>query len=290
MSQINLNSYKIFKEVAQSKSYSKASEKLYISVPAISTSITKLEKALDTQLFYRQKDGVRLTEAGNELFEFVNQGLASFDLAEKMIMQKNDLATGEIVVGCQSHLATYYLMNYIESAKKDYPNLRIKLISAVNSKEMMELLEEHKIDFIIDTMPPENNNVEIEELKIINNIFISKEPLEIHKLRELEKLKYILNFNSAMTTTELFKTLSKHKIKIEANIECDVTELRVEAVKRNLGIGYVMKEAVTKELSSKEVYEVKMPIELPKVTVNLIYLKEQLTKTDKKFIKQYLKK
>ena len=290
MSQINLNSYKIFKEVAQSKSYSKASEKLYISVPAISTSITKLEKALETQLFYREKEGVRLTGAGNELFEFVNQGLASFDLAEKMIMQKNDLATGEISVGCQSHLATYYLMNYIESAKKDYPNLKIKLISAANSKEMLEMLENHKIEFMIDTVPIENNNVEIEELKIINNIFISKEPLEIHELGELEKLKYILNFTNTITTKELFKILNEHKVTIEANIECDVTELRVEAVKRNLGIGYVMKEAVIKELSNKEIYEVKMPIELPKVRVNLIYLKEQLTKADKKFIKQYLKK
>ena len=79
-------------------------------------------------------------------------------------------------------------------------------------------------------------------------------------------------------------------INIKANIECDITELRVEAVKRNLGIGYVMKEAVEKELEKREIYEVKVPIELPKVKINLIYKKEQLTIANKKFIKQYLKK
>lgn len=209
-----------------------------------------------------------------------------------MIKQKNSLEQGEITAGCQSHLATYYLMDYIEKAKKDYPNLKIKLISGLNTYEMLEKMEKHELDFIIDTVPIENKNEKlvIEELKEINNIFISKEPIVVHKVEEFNNLKYVLNFENTITTKELFKILEKHEVKINPNIECDITELRVEAVKRNLGIGYVMKEAVKKELENKEVYEVKVPIELPKVKLNLIYKKEQLTIVDKKFIKQYLKK
>ncbi|MCI8621227.1 MAG: LysR family transcriptional regulator [Clostridia bacterium] len=235
---------------------------------------------------------MKLTEEGIELFEFVNQGLASFDLAENMIKQKNGLEEGEITVGCQSHLVTYYLMNYIEKAKKDYPNLKIKLISGLNTNEMLGKLENHELDFIIDTVPVENKNgkLVIEELKEINNIFIAKEPIEVHEVEELNKLKYVLNFENTITTKELFEILAQYKINIKANIECDITELRVEAVKRNLGIGYVMKEAVEKELEKREIYEVKVPIELPKVKINLIYKKEQLTIANKKFIKQYLKK
>ena len=51
-----------------------------------------------------------------------------------------------------------------------------------------------------------------------------------------------------------------------------------------------MKEAVKNELEKKELYEVEMPIELPKMIVNLIYIKGEITRADKKFIKEYLKK
>ena len=72
-------------------------------------------------------------------------------------------------------------------------------------------------------------------------------------------------------------------------MECDITEVRVEAVKRDLGIGYVIKEAVKRELKKGELYEVELPIELPSMNINLVYIKDQLTKVDKSFIKKYLK-
>ena len=50
-----------------------------------------------------------------------------------------------------------------------------------------------------------------------------------------------------------------------------------------------MDEAIKNELENKELYEVKLPIELPISKINLIYIREQLTQSDKKFIKNYLK-
>ena len=77
---------------------------------------------LGTTLFYREKDGVKLTGAGQEFFKYAEQGLATLNLGEKLIMQKNDLETGEIAIGCPSHLTTFYLMDCIEKSKSDYPN------------------------------------------------------------------------------------------------------------------------------------------------------------------------
>lgn len=67
-----------------------------------------------------------------------------------------------------------------------------------------------------------------------------------------------------------------------------MTEGRIEAAKMGIGIAYVLKNSVERELENQELYEVKVPIELPKTTVNLIYLKNRLTKVDKEFIKKYL--
>ncbi len=214
------------------------------------------------------------------------------NLGEKLIMQKSDLATVEIAIGCPSHLTTFYLMDYIEKAKTDYPDLKINLISGANFDKTIQMLEEHRLDFIIDTTQVDTNynNLVIEEIKEVQNIFISNKPIKIKDLKELESQKYILNFEYSSTIKKLRNILKQHDVEIESNMQCDITELRVEATKRGLGIGYVMKEAVKNELENKELYKVELPIELPKSKINLIYIKEQLTQADRKFIKEYLKK
>lgn len=291
MSNINLNLYRTFCTVAESKSYSDASEKLNLSTPAISLNITKLETLLDTTLFDRTINGVKLTEDGKELYILASKGLASFDVGEKLITQKNDFPNGEIIIGCPSHISSYYLMDYIQKLGQDYPNMRVKLTGVANSNEMQELLQDHAIDFAIDTVIPQEkeDNIVIEELKTIDNIFVSKEKLEITDLKELEGLRYILNFDYTITMSKLIEALNKYNISIKAFFKCDITELRVDAVKRNMGIAYVAREAVKKELETGELYEVKMPIELPKSQIKLLYIKDELTKAAKKFIKQYLK-
>ena len=64
-----LSAYHIFYEVAKAGSFSKATNQLYISQPAISKSIQKLEDALHTRLFLRNSKGVRLTPEGQLLFQ-----------------------------------------------------------------------------------------------------------------------------------------------------------------------------------------------------------------------------
>lgn len=290
MSNINYNLYKIFCAVANSKSYAEASTKLNLSIPNISMQITNLEKQLDVKLFNREKDGVKLTEAGQELYDIINQGISSFDFAEKVIKEKNDLANGTIYIGCQSHLTNYYLIECIEKARENYPNLNIKLVCSANAKEMLELMKEHKLDFIImDVVPTDDKDIVVEHLKTINNIFVSKEPLKINDIKELEELKYILNFDYTITTQKLMKALKEHGVSINANMECDTTEIRVASAKKGLGIAYVMKEAVKEEIRNQELFEVELPIELPSLSINLIYTKNQLSKVDKSFIKKYLK-
>lgn len=72
MSNVNLNLYKIFCKVAESKSYNEASDKLDgLSVANISTQISNLEKQLNLILFNRESKGVTLTENGKELYEIL---------------------------------------------------------------------------------------------------------------------------------------------------------------------------------------------------------------------------
>lgn len=290
MSNVNLNLYKIFCKVAQSKSYSEASEKLNLSVANISTQITNLEEQLSLKLFNRENKGVTLTDDGKELYEIVNKSISSFDFAEKLAKDKNDISSGFIKIGCPSHFTSYFLMEKIEQVKKDFPELNIKIICEVDTNKMIELLQNHEIDFAITDSYIENSNIESKELLTMNNIFVSKAPLMISDIKEIENLNCILNLENTRTNKQLKKVLQENGINIKANMRCDATEVRVDAVKRNMGIAYVIKESVKKELNNKELYEVEFPIRLPSIKLNLIYLKDELTKIDKKFIKEYIDK
>ena len=290
MLDINMNLYKVFYIVAQYKSYSDASDKMMLSKSAISNYIKKLEEQLNTKLFYRENSGVRLTKEGEELFKYVEKSMELIENGEKNLLQKSNLETGEISVAALSHIAEFYLMPRIEKIKKEHKALNIKLVTASTGEELLRLLENHKVDFILDSTKLDINNSQIvnEKVKDIENIFISKDPIQIKKLKDLEKYDFILGLEYTSTSKRLVRKLKENGVHINSTLEIDITELKISAVKRNLGIGYVMKDSVQKELNNKELYEVKVPMELPKSELRLRYLNGQLGKLDKKFIKDYL--
>ncbi len=291
-SNIGMNLYRSFYVLAKSKSYAEASEKLCISAPAVCKNIKQLENLLETPLFYKENDGTKLTPDGKEYLKYIEQGLKMFDLGEKIILQKDNLATGEITIGCPSHIAEFFLMQAIKKVKTDYPTLKLNLYSGNSSLEMIQMLEDHKLDFIINTSMIETkyNNLVVEKVKDVENIFIYNKPLEIKELNELENLNLILNFENSSTIKNLKNLLLKYGVNIKANSQCDITEVRVKAAKEGLGVSYVIKDSVQEELEKKELFEVKLPIKLPNSSINIIHIKDQLTLINKKFIKEYIKK
>ena len=290
MSDTNLNLYKTFCVVAESKNYKEASDKLYLTESTISSHITNLEKKLDIILFYRERDGLVLTEAGKELYDSMHNKIKDLEFAENAIIQNYDISKAKITIGCPSHISIFYLSKCITKVRNDYPDLKIDIVSVADYNGLLQLLQRHIIDFvIIDTVPDNiNNELIIKTLKKINNIFISNELIEIKDLKEMEQYKYILNYKESTSTKRLFEVLRENNVEIKADIQCDNTEMRIEEVRQGQGIGYVMKEAVEEALNKRELYEIKLPIKLPEVNINLIYIEKYLTKIDKIFIKKYL--
>ena len=291
MSDTSLNLYKIFCVVAESKNYKEAGEKLFLTESTISSHISNLEKQLDIILFYRERDGLTLTREGKELYDSIHEKIKDIEFAENAIIQNHDISKAKITIGCPSHISIFYLSKCIAKARKDYPDLKIDIIGASDYNGLVQLLQQHSVDFVIMDIVPKDvkSEITVKTLKKVNNVFISKEPVNITNIKDLENYKFVLNYESSVSTKELFETLKKHNVKIKADIQADITEMRIEEVKQGQGIGYVMKEAAERDLENNEVYEVKLPIELPEMKINLVYIDKYLTKVDKTFIKKYMK-
>ena len=293
---INPNLYRTFVVVAESKSFADAAEKMNTTEKVISNDINSLETQLGVQLFYRKhkgsNNGLRITEIGKEIYPQAKKVISSCDFIPLMIDSRNSLENARLSIGCPSHITVFFLMDKLIKLTQDYPNVEIKLDTESSSKKMIEKLKNNEIDFVIlDSVPEEYlEELGINKIKDIENVFVSKDKIEIKDIKDLENYRYILSYDNRNSTKRLLQVLKQYDLNLNTILKCPTTEQRVDAAKGGIGIAYVLKEAVKYELETKQLYEINLPIELPMSSISIVYIKDQLTKVDKSFINEYLKK
>ena len=289
-SDINFNLYKTFYDVATYGSISKAAVVNYTSQQAISRSIKKLEEQLNNKLFHRTKKGIELTEKGKELYFYVEQGYNSFLTAERSMLETNTLDKGKLSIGIPSHIATFYLFDAIDAFHKDYPNIEITIINKSTTK-LMELLKSHEIDFVIDSEPIKavEKDMTIKHIKRIENVFVANENYDItdiNTVKDLENHPLILPIKGTANRNNLEEYFIKNDCSINNILNIHTSEVIIGAIKRNLGIGYVIKDLVTDELEKGTLKEIKLP-NLPTVGISLVYVKDYMTISPKLFLNKY---
>ena len=102
-------------------------------------------------------------------------------------------------------------------------------------------------------------------------------------------MNLILPIPKSSVRKNLEKDLIKHNITLVPKIEVETTELIISSVKRNLGVGYVIKSAVENELKRGIVKLVEFPDSLPNIDINLVYIESCLTYPSRKIINYYIK-
>lgn len=292
-SNLNLNLYKIFYDVAQYGSVSTASKNLLISQPAISRSIKKLEEDLNVTLFYRTLNGMVLTEKGKELLGYVEDACNSLRIGERTMMETNNLVKGKLSIGVPSHIASFYIFDKIKKFHKDYPQIEISIISRCTA-ELIKLLENHEIDFVIDTSPISGNEKElhIEELTHVNHCFVclSTDPYETKSLKDLEDYPLILPVGITSHRKRLNEVALESGVKFNNTLSIETSEMIHESVLQGVGVGYILEDVVKKDLEAGKLRKLDIKEKLPFVTVNLVYIDKYLMKAPKEFIDNYLKK
>jgi len=289
MGEINLNSLKIFLEVASSNSFLEASNKLYISQPAISRSMSKLEEDLGIQLFYRANKGISLTPSGEVLFKYLRDTKDLLQSCERVLISMNDVEEGNIVIGVQSHIVRNYLMDKIDNFRLNHPKIKIQLTD-LSTNALLEKLATRKIDFIVDASPVETiyNNINIKPIKELNTCFVKSvnNSNNITCLKDLEKEKIILPSKKGSLRKNLNRCFDENSCDITPMLEFDTEELIIDAVRRNLGVGYVVKSAIQYLVDANILDYVDINEDLPKMEINLVYIDTNLTKVANMFIKE----
>lgn len=168
----NLNNYVIFHTVAKAGNISKAANQLYISQPAISKAISKLEEELGTALFNRSSRGVTLTEEGQVLYEYVERAFDSLNMGEENLKNYKELGIGHIRIGVSTSLCKHILLDYLKDFIRENPNIKFS-IDCHSTVNTIKLLRNENIDIglICNTELPKG--IVYSPIKEIHDVFVA---------------------------------------------------------------------------------------------------------------------
>lgn len=290
----NLASYRIFYAVANTGNISRAAKELYISQPAISKSVQKLEESIGAQLFTRSSRGVALTPEGELLYDHVKSAFETLNLGEEKLRRHIQLGIGHLTIGVSSTLCKYLLLPYLKEFIRQYPHINIS-ISCQSTNHTLKLLEEEKIDIGLIGKPESLKNISFYSLQEIEDIFVAtSDYLHNLKVRGVPKDQILQNATlmlldkENMTRQYIDDYLLEHQISVQDSIEISSMDLLIEFSKISLGVACVIRDFVKEELAEGTLLEIPLGFPIHKREVGFAYNKNmKLSKSLESFIHFY---
>lgn len=272
----SLDRFRVFYEVGKAGNITKASETLFISQPAVSQTIKKLEEELSIKLFSRNKKGVTLTKLGKEIFDKVENAILSLKSIDRIVDEENELLTGKIYIGAGSNVARELLPKAIKEFLDVFPNILITHIEDVQSN-MIDMLRKGEIDIVISQKKEVGDNIKFVPLKSHKYVFIKGKNLKNLRLIKLSKGSY---------THQLMEDYITHeKLEKIPNIVVTGYRLAIDLVRLGVGMALVPEHLVSDLIKSGEIEVVFENYKLPDITFGYYYNSALLTPATKVFIK-----
>lgn len=294
----NLSLYRIFHAVAIRGNISHAAKDLFISQPAISKALHKLEAELGVTLFHRSSRGVTLTDEGSILFECTQTAFHALTEGTDTLKKMHELGVGNIRIGVSTTLCKYILIPYLKEFIECYPHIKVT-IQCQSTFHTIKLLENGKIDIGLIGKPDNNKHLDFFSVGTIQDTFVSsKKYLDNLKLREL----YTPNTNFDIFHTANLMLLDQENItrvyidqyfrdyNIIPNqaLEINNMDLLIEFAKIGLGVACVIKEFVLDEIKSGTLIQIPLENPIPKREIGFAFSKQKtLSKNIQNFIHFY---
>ena len=246
---------KVFCTVAETKSFSKTSQIIHLTQPAVSLQIQALEELYETKLFDRSSSSINLTPSGEVLYSYAKNILAQYAELEKEIGKITGLIKGSITIGASTTIGNYLLPSVVFSFKKTHPKIKINILIG-NTKTVLDLLNSGAVEFGLVEGETPRTRVKVEALLTDELVFIlpAMHPLARKKsvsILELMKEPFIMREEGSGTRQIIEKHLALHGIKISDMhivLVLGGTESIKEAVERGMGISIISRWAARKEV------------------------------------------
>lgn len=264
-------------------SISKAANSLFISQPAITKSIKKLENELGITLFNRTPKGVSLTENGKIFYEFIKNGVESFINGEHKLTSLKNLETGIIKIGASTTVTKYFLLPYIEKFHKLFPNIDISITNHLTNT-LISNLKKGSLDLLIVNLPMKNDDdLEVTPCAVLHDCFAgnSNYKKQISKkisLNELVKNYPIITQKEPSNTRNFLNSIMReNNINFHPKFDIVSYSLVKDFAKIGMGISYITKEFTEDELDNKLLFEIPIKEKIPERGLGIVLPKNTIT-------------
>ena len=263
--------------MAEEENIARASVRLYLSAPAVSGHIKALEDELGVALFSRGPRGMRLTEAGNALWEDAEALLKQASALRRKAGSLSEELSGVLRIGINNPPDSLHVPELIASLSARFPTLRFESVFGSSQFVINGLRQdEFDIGFIeLEKLPPEIEALEL-EARDIRLIAPLKWAGQLRELSPADLAAYPWLFASEGCSHYIFARnwCEEHKLNIEPRIRSDdIDQTTVGFVARGLGLSLVATQSLDASAFREEVAV--LPHIQGTVPLSISYLKER---------------
>lgn len=251
-----LRQLKTFVATAEYRNMSEAARHLYISQPTVSQIISDLEKEYNTVLFERQGRELMITPAGMLLLESAKQIISIYESLEQNMNSVN--SSRPLKIGATVTIGTNIMGKIAENLAKIYPDIDAQ-VTVHNTNHIEQMLIHNELDIalvegIITNPDIISKPALLDTLCIIcgkDHPFAQKESVSVEDLRGQN---FILREKGSGTRGIFEQLMQVHHIPFKVKWESTSTPAIVDAVSRNLGLGFVSERCAAARISEGGLY------------------------------------
>lgn len=256
-----------FVAVADTGSFSTASEQLFLTQPAVSKRVSSLEAELDSPLFDRIGRKVTLTEAGVALLSRARTILHQVEDSKREIQNLSGHIAGKLSIGTSHHIGLHRLPPILRAFTHAHPEVELDL-HFMDSEEACQAIEHGDLEMGIVTLP-------MEPAKVLQTTKIWSDPLDIivnqsHPLallsevspKQLAKHSAILPTAGTYTRQIFEHTMRAHKLKLKIGLSTNYLETIKMMVSVGLGWSVLPRSMLNKELKTLNIDGIKLERQL----------------------------
>ena len=280
MLDFNMEYLRTFYYVASLKSISKAADALYITQPACTQTIKKLENYMGTELFYRKSRSTELTPAGALLFKHVRQGSHAFLNGEKELVRSKVHSAGTLSISATETPLFSVILPMLSTFREQHPEAKIRLFGGGSTAASLKHLQSEEADLAIGVTPfqyPDEytiyEGIAFPIIAVAGNNYVIEEshPLTV---RELSCYPIICPGRDSSAYAQISQYFIEQGTFFEPSYSVQTSSTIQILVENNYGIGILPEILVEKKLRNNKMKKVELEITLPKRNLIVMHRKQ----------------
>ena len=255
MELMQIESLKMFCDLAETESFTKAAQINNVTQSAVSQQISSLERAFKSLLIERSKKKFRLTREGQVLYDYSKQIIQTYESLNSKLQELKDIISGTIRVATIYSIGLHDLPAYVKKFMKSYPTVNIH-VEYRRANQVYEDVLSNVVDLGLVAYPVKDPKLEIVPLRKDPLVLICHPQHPFAKLKTV-KLKAltdqkIIGFEPDIPTRKaLDKILKEHGVEAHHVMEFDNIETVKRAVEIDAGISIVPQGTIAQEISKQ---------------------------------------